>query len=65
MDALRKAEEAVWVQAKKEKTEAVRRAREEEKQHAEKVLQRKIKEYEQLIRVSSQSLVPINRLFSN
>ena len=48
---LRKAEEAVWVQAKKEKSEAVAHAREEERAIAEKVLRRKIKEYEQLIRV--------------
>jgi len=50
LEDLRKAEEAVWVQAKKEKLDAVKKAREEEKATAEKILQRKIKEYEQKIR---------------
>ena len=51
MEALQKAENAVWDQAKQEKQEAVLKARNEEKSRAEKLLQRKIKEYEQLIKV--------------
>ncbi|GFR64864.1 chromosome 6 open reading frame 163 [Elysia marginata] len=50
LEALRKAESAVWDQAKQEKQEAVLKARNEEKAKAEKLLQRKIKEYEQLIK---------------
>ena len=54
MEALKKAENAVWDQAKQEKQEAVLKARNEEKARAEKLLQRKIKEYEQLIKVKKQ-----------